>query len=63
VREVDAGHVQTAFNNQAQKKQIDGVVRILRLTKDQSQLSHRRISGENMDFLEILNEAKGMFGK
>lgn len=53
----------TPGNNQAQNAQVDAVVRILGLTKDQRQALHREISGENHGFQEILKTAKDMFGR
>lgn len=53
----------TPGNNQAQNKQVDDVVRILRLTKDQRRALHREISGQNAGYHEILQIARDKFGK
>jgi hypothetical protein len=44
----------TPGNNQAQNKQVNDVVRILGLTRDQRKALHLEISGQNLGFHEIL---------
>nr|WP_233837533.1 hypothetical protein [Paraburkholderia sp. ZP32-5] len=56
-----AGSTGTPRNNQAQNKQTDDVVRILRLTPGQSRQLHDEISGEGLGFHEIMERAKDMF--
>jgi hypothetical protein len=53
----------TPGNNQAQNAQMNAIVRTLGLTKDQRQQLHIEISGQNYGYLEILEIARGMFGK
>ncbi|NTJ44997.1 DUF4150 domain-containing protein [Agrobacterium larrymoorei] len=53
----------TPGNNRAQNAQVDAVCRILKLTKDQRQMLHREIGGQNYGFQEIMECAKDMFGK
>ena len=41
-------------------KQIDAVVRRLRLSKEQRELLHRAIHGEKLTYRELLEEAKAI---
>ena len=56
-----AGSEGTPRNNQAQNKQTDDVVRILRLTPGQARQLHDEITGEGLGFHEIMERAKDMF--
>jgi hypothetical protein len=42
---------------------VNDVVKILGLNKDQRKQLHLEITGQNMGFQEILQQAKEMFGK
>jgi hypothetical protein len=53
----------TPGNNQAQNKQVNDVVRQLKLTKDERQQLHREISGLNLGFQEILQIGREIKGK
>jgi hypothetical protein len=53
----------TPGNNQAQNAQMDAIVRILRLNKDQRRELHDVITGQNHGFQEVLSIAKDMFGE
>lgn len=53
----------TPGNNQAQNKQVNDVVRILGLTKDERRQLHLEISGQNLGFHEILRIGREIKGK
>jgi hypothetical protein len=53
----------TPGNNQAQNAQMDAIVRILRLNKDQRRELHEAITGQNYGFQQVLSIAKDMFGE
>jgi len=53
----------TPGNNRAQNKQVDDVVRMLRLNKDERRLLHMEISGQNFGFQEILQIGKEIKGR
>jgi hypothetical protein len=53
----------TPRNNQAQNKQINDVVRMLGLSKDQRRQLHLEISGQNFGFQEILRIGREVKGK
>ena len=53
----------TPKNNQAQNKQVDDVVKKLKLNKTQRRYLHDEISGKNYNYQDILQIAKDMFGK
>ncbi len=51
----------TPGNNQAENAQMDAIVRILRLNKDQRRELHNVITGQNYGFQEVSSIAKDMF--
>jgi hypothetical protein len=53
----------TPGNNQAQNKQVNDVVRILGLTRDQRKELHWEITGRNLGFQEILRIGREIKGK
>ncbi|MCB8874427.1 hypothetical protein [Acidisoma silvae] len=53
----------TPGNNKTQNRQIDAICSMLRLTKDERTQLHLEISGQNLGFKEILQEARDMFNK
>ncbi|WP_320196887.1 PAAR-like domain-containing protein [Agrobacterium rosae] len=53
----------TPGNNRAQNRQVDAVCKTLKLTKDQRQLLHREIGGQNFGYQQILECAQDMFVK
>lgn len=53
----------TPRSNQAQNKQVDDVVRILRLTPDERRQLHMEISGQNFGFQEILRIGREIKGQ
>jgi len=56
-------HGRTPMNNQAQNRQFDAVVRLLKLTKEQAEKLHREITGLGLGYQEILETAKELFEK
>jgi hypothetical protein len=53
----------TPGNNQAQNKQVNDVVKVLGLTRDQRKELHLEIAGQNFGFQEILRIGREIKGK
>jgi hypothetical protein len=53
----------TPGNNQAQNAQVNSIVRVLGLNKDQRRQLHDEITGQNLGYQQILKIAKDMFGE